>query len=71
MCEQVNTDPHFSAEAQETFVVGERVFTPSRPIKHDDAEGVYLGQRDGVAVVDFDDTGIQHVAFDNLRNLYR
>lgn len=65
------TDPYFAPEAQEVFAPGERVFTPSRPIRHDDAEGTYLGHRDGVAIVDFDDSGIQHVSFDSLRNLYR
>lgn len=73
----LKTDPIFAPEAQEVFVLGERVFVTETYIAiGKGAEGVYRGHlEERYAVVDFDTPSGEPyrltVPFDILRNLYR
>jgi hypothetical protein len=73
----LNTDPHFAPEAQESFVPGGRVFAVSNTTNvREGAEGIYRGHLNKrVAVVDWDTPSgegfREAVGFDVIKNLYR
>jgi len=82
MCEQVNTTPCFSPEAQQTFAPGARVYEVGSD--HLDPWGLVVPQygtfvgwsgddehAPKLASVDWDGGSVTEVEFDNLRNLYR
>lgn len=72
----LNTEPHFSSEAQEVFTAGCRVFAvlPTHVVNAG-AEGVYLGRSLHGAYVGWDTPSgtpyHESVSFASIRNLYR
>lgn len=73
---RLSIEPFFSTEAQETFMVGERVFDVSGPIhlRHQAREGTYLGTIDARPVVEWimdDHMRVEYADFNEIRNLYR
>jgi len=74
----LDTNPHFSPEAQETFTKGSRVYLIARTINlGEGAEGTYLGKLGAEAIVDWDTPGgeprafVSGAPFDCVRNLHR
>ena len=74
---ELDLDPYFASEAQETFVVGHRVYavTTTSAVR-EGAEGVYEGRHPHFGAVISWDTpdgnGFREsVSFDAIRNLYR
>lgn len=77
---ELNTEPIFAPEAQETFVEGCRVFVTTSAHAHtgigEGAEGTYRGHlRERLAVIDFDTPSGEpyraSLPFDAIKNLYR
>ena len=74
----LNTEPHFASEAQETFTEGSRVYLVADTVNlREGAEGTYLGRLGNEAIVDWDTPSkeprayVSGAPFAAVRNLYR